>query len=93
MCLLFGGIVCLFVGEFNFGRHNPRVLIGTLMSVGFLATGFWYLRRYRAFRFFGDSGQVVLDVIENGPQKSECVSFVESIKKAIDAARLSTDKD
>jgi len=75
--------IWLFVAEFKLAWHSPRVIIASLLSLISFAWGVYNLRRYRAFRFVNRSGLVVLDVIENGPDKDRCAEFVALIEQTI----------
>lgn len=75
--------IWLFVGAFDLSWSSPRVLIAATLCCISFAWGVYYLRRYRAFRFVNRSGVVVLDVIENGPDKDKCIDFVRRIEETI----------
>ena len=86
MSFIFALMIGLFVWEFHLPWSSPRVLIAIALCLLFLGWGIYYLRRYRAFRFVNRSGVVVLDVIENGPEKDKCADFVALIEQTIRAA-------
>ena len=86
--------IWLFVGEFDLPWNSPRVLAASALCLLSFGWGVYYLRRYRAFRFVNRSGIVVLDVIENGPEKDRCADFVGLIEQTIrDTAGLSKDSE
>lgn len=83
LSFVFALFIWLFVREFSLPWDSPRVLIASALCVTSFAWGVYYLRRYRAFRFVNRAGIVVLDVIENGPEKERCEEFVATIEQTI----------
>lgn len=75
--------IWLFVAEFELEWKSPRVVVVCLLCLTSFVWGVSNLRRYRAFRFINRSGIVVLDVIENGPDKHRCAEFVAIIEQTI----------
>jgi hypothetical protein len=81
------GFVGLFVGVFHMAPLSPRVLTagGLALVTAGLALG--YCPRFTAYRFLGQAGVVVLDVIEAGPDRGRCREFVKQISAAAEAIR------
>jgi hypothetical protein len=83
LSFVFALIIWLFVAEFKLDWRSPRVIVASSLCVMSFLWGVYNLRRYRAFRFVNRSGMVVLDVIENGPDKNRCAEFVALIEQTI----------
>ena len=80
---VFTAFLWLFLGPFQLPVLSVRVAVTATLAASSLGLALAYLPKFKAYRFLNNSGVVVLDIIEAGPDKDRCREFAERVAEAI----------